>query len=122
MCKILEANFRKELYKSLKDAGYDNVEAQKIVGTKYYTSLKDKTLTAIDEIQRNLMNDSFTDINFSEMENDFKELSKMNAFLNGDKKAVNKFGEKKDAQEQDEQTPDNEKLKIGTVVEQADNA
>jgi hypothetical protein len=121
MCKILDANFRKELYKSLKDAGYDNVEAQKIVGTKYYTSLKDKTLTAIDEIQRNLMNDSFTDINFLEIENDFKELSKMNAFLNGDSSSPKKLGEKKDAQE-DEQAPDDEKLKISAVDEQADNA
>lgn len=40
MAKILESEFRKELYKNLVEAGYDKKEAQKIVGVKYREGLK----------------------------------------------------------------------------------
>ncbi len=39
--KILDNNFRRELYKNLVDAGYDNIEAQKIVSVKWIQTLKD---------------------------------------------------------------------------------
>ena len=37
MGKILDAEFRKDLYKNLVEAGYEKTEAQKIVGKKYYS-------------------------------------------------------------------------------------
>ena len=40
MGKILDSEFRKELYKNLVEAGYDKKEAQKIVGVKYREGLK----------------------------------------------------------------------------------
>jgi len=40
MEKILESEFRNNLYKSLVDAGYEKKEAQKIVGVKYHGALK----------------------------------------------------------------------------------
>ena len=39
MSKILENDFRRELYKNLVEAGYSKEESQKIVGAKYYTAL-----------------------------------------------------------------------------------
>lgn len=38
--KILDADFRKGLYKDLVEAGYAKEEAQRIVGKKYFESLK----------------------------------------------------------------------------------
>ena len=40
MSKILESEFRNNLYKSLVEAGYEKKEAQKIVGVKYHGALK----------------------------------------------------------------------------------
>jgi hypothetical protein len=40
MEKILESEFRNNLYKSLVDAGYEKKEAQKIIGVKYHGALK----------------------------------------------------------------------------------
>ena len=46
--KILDSDFRKELYKNLVEAGYEKQEAQKIVGVKYYNALKDKCIMYIN--------------------------------------------------------------------------
>ena len=40
MSKILEKEFRNELYKNLCEAGYEKQEAQKIVSVKYREALK----------------------------------------------------------------------------------
>lgn len=48
MAKILEPDFRKDLYKNLVDAGYDKTEAQKIIGSKYYSALRQYLLDMID--------------------------------------------------------------------------
>jgi len=40
MSKILEKEFRNELYKNLCEAGYEKTEAQKIVSIKYRDTLK----------------------------------------------------------------------------------
>lgn len=40
MSKILEKEFRNELYKNLCEAGYEKQEAQKIVSVKYRDTLR----------------------------------------------------------------------------------
>ena len=55
MSKILESEFRKELYKSLTEAGYEKKEAQAIVGKKYYEALrgklKENLSNALDKVE-----------------------------------------------------------------------
>lgn len=62
MAKILESDFRKELYKNLMDAGYDKVEAQKIVGKKYRGALKESLIEDIKAIENNISDDKYNDI------------------------------------------------------------
>ena len=62
MAKILESDFRKELYKNLVDAGYEKVEAQKIVGTKYRGALKESLIEDIKAIEKNISDDKYNDI------------------------------------------------------------
>ena len=50
MGKILDSEFRKELYKNLVEAGYDKTEAQKIVGKKYYVELHDSVKHSLDAV------------------------------------------------------------------------
>lgn len=84
--KILDNDFRKGLYKSLVDAGYDKVEAQKIVGVKYFNALKEKVNTTISTISENLANDNFTFVVDETWLKDFNadllELQKMQAIIN----------------------------------------
>ena len=84
MSKILNSEFRKELYKSLVEAGYDKQEAQKIVGVKYFNALKESTLTAIQNMynevevnQFNMLVDEFI-LKFNE---NIQELTKMKEFI-----------------------------------------
>jgi hypothetical protein len=62
MAKILESDFRKELYKNLMDAGYDKVEAQKIVDKKYRGALKESLIEDIKAIEKNISDDKYNDI------------------------------------------------------------
>lgn len=83
--KILEAEFRKELYKNLVEAGYDKQEAQKIVGTKYFAALKDKVLVGLNALSEEINNNTFNQIDetfISQYNSDIVELTKMNEYLN----------------------------------------
>lgn len=83
--KILEAEFRKELYKNLVEAGYDKQEAQKIVGVKYFKALKDKVLLSLNALSEEINNDTFNQIDetfISQYNSDIVELTKMNEYLN----------------------------------------
>lgn len=55
MGKILDKDFRNELYKSLQEAGYSKGEATNIVSVKYYEALKinlvDKLRAQADNIE-----------------------------------------------------------------------
>jgi hypothetical protein len=84
MSRILESEFRKELYKNLVDAGYDKQEAQKIVGVKYFNALKESTLSVLQNIynevevnQFNMLTDEFI-LKFNE---NINELNKMQEFI-----------------------------------------
>lgn len=83
--KILEAEFRKELYKNLVEAGYDKQEAQKIVGTKYFASLKDKVLVGLNALSDEINNNTFNQIDetfIAQYNSDMVELKKMHDYLN----------------------------------------
>jgi len=61
MSKILESEFRKELYKNLVEAGYDKQEAQKIVGVKYYGELLEDVKHGVDSVLNSLVKEDFSE-------------------------------------------------------------
>jgi hypothetical protein len=61
MGKILDSDFRKELYKNLVEAGYEKVEAQKIVGKKYYAELLENLKQGVDAFLSSLVKEDFTE-------------------------------------------------------------
>jgi len=81
MGKILDAEFRKELYKTLTEAGYEKKEAQAIVGKKYYETLKIKLKedlsNALDKVDREIYDWSIAELNIDET---LSELAKMKEF------------------------------------------
>ena len=81
MSKILEAEFRKELYKTLTEAGYEKKEAQAIVGKKYYETLRAKLredlTNALDKVDREMYEWSVAELNIDET---LSELAKMKEF------------------------------------------
>lgn len=82
MVKILDGEFRKNLYKDLVDAGYDKQEAQVIVGKKYYSALGEhvvETLTSLLEDARNERYDVGKVV--QDLPDQFGELTKMRDFL-----------------------------------------
>ena len=83
--KILDSNFRKELYKSLMEAGYEKQEAQKIVGVKYFKSLKEKMLMSINNLLTDITENNFIQLSeefINTYNSDILELQKMNEYLN----------------------------------------
>ena len=83
--KILDSDFRKELYKNLVEAGYEKQEAQKIVGVKYYKALKDKMLTLLSSLSSDINGNQFNPLSedFINVYNaDIAELQKMSEYLN----------------------------------------
>ena len=83
--KILEGEFRKELYKNLVEAGYEKQEAQKIVGVKYFKALKDKMFMALTSLSTEINDNQFQPLteDFISIYNaDIAELQKMNEYLN----------------------------------------
>lgn len=83
--KILDSDFRKELYKNLVEAGYEKQEAQKIVGVKYYNALKDKMLTLLSSLSSDINSNQFNPLSedFINVYNaDIAELQKMSEYLN----------------------------------------
>lgn len=59
MSKILDSDFRKGLYKNLVDAGYEKLEAQKIIGTKYYTALTEETQNTLTSLLNTIANGDY---------------------------------------------------------------
>ena len=78
MSKILESEFRKELYKNLTEAGYEKKEAQAIVGKKYYEALrgklKENLSNALDKVEREMYDWTVAELNIDET---LAELAKM---------------------------------------------
>lgn len=82
MGKILDAEFRKELYKNLVDAGYEKVEAQKIVGKKYYAELLEDLKQCVDSFLSSLLKEDFTELLDCEtVTKNFEELKKLKELL-----------------------------------------
>ena len=80
MSKILEKDFRNELYKNLCDAGYDKAEATSIVSVKYSSALKEKVIGHLKQMVDNVENDKFN-ISTEELTNDLSELTKIKEFF-----------------------------------------
>lgn len=90
MVKILDGEFRKDLYKNLVDAGYDKQEAQVIVGKKYYSALGEhvvETLTGLLDDARNERYDVGKVV--QDLPDQFGELAKMKSFLGLNPTVVN---------------------------------
>ena len=64
MDKILDSEFRNTLYKNLVDAGYDKKEAQKIVGVKYHTALKDNLKAKLNVLVARVESEDYDSITF----------------------------------------------------------
>lgn len=83
--KILDSEFRKELYKNLVEAGYEKQEAQKIVGVKYFNALKEDIKTVLTKMFSDVESNTFQPLNegFEASFNEkIAELQKMNEYLN----------------------------------------
>ena len=80
--KILEADFRKELYKSLMEAGYEKAEAQQIVGVKYAGALKEAIGGKLLEMAESVKNNKFDVVGeLDDLKASFDELSKVEMFI-----------------------------------------
>jgi hypothetical protein len=80
MSKILEKDFRNELYKNLCDAGYSKGEATSIVSVKYSSALKEKVIGHLKQMVDNVEYDKFN-ISTEELTNDLSELTKIKEFF-----------------------------------------
>ncbi len=82
MGKILDSEFRKELYKNLVEAGYEKVEAQKIIGKKYYTELLEDLKHGVDSFLSSLVKEDFTEaLDCETVSKNFEELKKLKELL-----------------------------------------
>lgn len=81
MGKILEGDFRKELYKNLTEAGYSKVEAQKIVGIKYYDALKANTREYLEAMISKLDGNVFEFSEKDAIEANLGELGKLKEII-----------------------------------------
>lgn len=88
MSKILDNEFRKDLYKSLMEAGYEKSEAQHIIGVKYFTALKEKVSTTVEMLKSIIETDNYDSLvdktiaSITELTTDLAELSKMDKIVN----------------------------------------
>lgn len=78
--RILDGEFRKELYKNLTDAGYDKAEAQRIVGVKYFDALKADSLAKISSVKEEIEKDNF-DVSLNDISPIIAELKKLKELL-----------------------------------------
>ena len=82
MEKILDGEFKKELYKSLMEAGYDKREAQTIVGKKYYKALHEETVHEVDIFLNDVVKENFeTSLNYENIQTKLSELKKLKELL-----------------------------------------
>lgn len=82
--KILEADFRQDLYKNLVDAGYEKNEAKKIVGIKYADALKTKVSSYFSTIQTEHENNVYNALSeewLKTVNADIEELNKMISYV-----------------------------------------
>lgn len=87
MSKILDTEFRKDLYKSLVEAGYEKGEAQHIVGVKYFSALKYKVTATIESLKELVINDNYALLeevmpSIGELSTELAELEKMDKIVN----------------------------------------
>lgn len=85
--KILDTEFRKELYKSLMEAGYEKQEAQKIVAVKYFKALKEKVLGDLNVVLEGVTSNQFQPFDEQFITNfnaDMQELDKMFKIVSAD--------------------------------------
>ena len=84
MEKILDNEFRQNLYKSLMDAGYDKKEAQKIVGVKYHASLKASLKAKLNVLVARVEGEDYDNITFDtdNLNGMLAELKKVKGVIN----------------------------------------
>ena len=85
--KILDTEFRKELYKSLMEAGYEKQEAQKIVAVKYFKALKEKALGELNVLLEEITTNKFKPFDeqfITDFNADMQELDKMFKIVSAD--------------------------------------
>ena len=80
MSKILDAEFRKNLYKTLTEAGYEKQEAQKIVGVKYFGALKENTKESVNKLMESIDSEKF-DFDAMAIVANINELSKLKEII-----------------------------------------
>ncbi len=82
MSKILEKEFRNELYKNLCEAGSEKQEAQKIVSVKYRDTLKGKLMESLNaQIASIEGGKNELIVSAEELANGLSELTKLNEFF-----------------------------------------
>ena len=82
MSKILENEFRKELYKNLIDADYSKEEAQRIIGRKYHDALKENVKHQINDFMAAVEAENYeATINQEELAAKMADLKNLKALL-----------------------------------------
>lgn len=87
MAKILDKDFRNDLYKNLCDAGYSKGEATSIVSVKYQDALKEDILEKLRKQINSIETDEYESIlNGEELTSSLSELIKLKTFFEKPKK------------------------------------
>ena len=83
MSKILESEFRNNLYKSLVEAGYEKKEAQKIVGVKYHGALKADLKAKLNVLVARVEGEDYDNLTFNgeELNGIVEELKKIKGVI-----------------------------------------
>ena len=83
MSKILESEFRNNLYKSLVEAGYEKKEAQKIVGVKYHGALKADLKAKLNVLVARVEGEDYDNLTFNgeELNGLVEELKKIKGVI-----------------------------------------
>jgi hypothetical protein len=86
MEKILDSEFRNDLYKNLVEAGYEKKEAQKIVGVKYHAALKADLKSILNVLVARVAGEDYDNITFDtdNLNGMLAELKKVKGVINED--------------------------------------
>ena len=88
MSKILDKDFRNDLYKNLCEAGYSKGEATSIVSVKYRSELKDSLIASLKEqIAKIEQDNNEMVINAEELSIGLAELAKLAEFFKKNEKS-----------------------------------
>lgn len=79
--KILNAEFRNALYKTLIEAGYDKSEAKKIVGVKLFDALKASVIGNLNALAKDIESDNFLKIDVEPFNESVNELNRLKELL-----------------------------------------